>query len=184
MHVKKNHLLSRIRQLRSPNRSNRTEPMDVSLIVIHGISLPEGEFGNGCVDRLFLNQLDVNDHQSFADLECVQVSSHLLIDRLGRTTQYVPFDEQAWHAGNSSWKNRSHCNEFSIGIELEGTDDRPYTSRQYSTLAKVTRALFKMYPRLSADSIVGHLEVAPERKTDPGPAFDWPRYLLSITPPP
>jgi len=156
--------------------------MDVALIVIHGIYLPEGEFGNGCVDRLFLNQLDVNDHQSFADLDGVRVSSHLLIDRLGRTTQYVGFDEQAWHAGDSCWRNRFGCNEFSIGIELEGTDYRPYTTRQYSTLVKVTRALLEMYSRLSPDAIVGHLEVAPERKTDPGPAFDWPRYLLSITP--
>ena len=155
-------------------------PMDVALIVIHGISLPEGEFGNGCVDRLFLNQLDVSGHDSFADLDGARVSSHLLIDRLGRTTQYVAFDEQAWHAGDSCWKNRVRCNEFSIGIELEGTDNRPYTSPQYSTLAKITRALFEMYPQLSPDAIVGHLEVAPARKTDPGPAFDWPRYLLSI----
>jgi AmpD protein len=154
--------------------------MDVALIVIHGISLPKGEFGTGCVDRLFLNQLDITSHDSFADLDGVQVSSHLFIDRAGRPTQFVPFDEQAWHAGVSSWRNRSRCNDFAIGIELEGTDDQPYTDLQYSTLAKITRALFEMYPRLSPDAIVGHQEVAPARKTDPGPAFEWPRYLLSI----
>ncbi|MCZ6619156.1 MAG: 1,6-anhydro-N-acetylmuramyl-L-alanine amidase AmpD [Gammaproteobacteria bacterium] len=183
MHVKQNHWLSRVRNLRSPNRSKRPDPMDVALIVIHGISLPKGEFATGCVDRLFLNQLDVTSHGSFADLDGVRVSSHLLIDRVGRTTQYVPFDEQAWHAGDSSWRNRVRCNAFAIGIELEGTDDQPYADRQYSTLAKVTRALFEMYPRLSPDAIVGHQEVAPGRKTDPGPAFDWSRYLLKIAGP-
>ncbi len=158
--------------------------MDVALIVIHGISLPRGEFGTGYVDQLFLNELVVSDHDSIADLDGVRVSSHLLIDRVGRTAQYVPFDEQAWHAGDSSWRNRARCNEFAIGIELEGTDDEPYTQAQYRTLTKVTIALFARYPRLSPDSVVGHQEIAPDRKTDPGPAFDWPRYLLSITPPP
>ena len=157
--------------------------MDVALIVIHGISLPKGEFGTGCVDKLFLNELDVSSHDSFGDLDGVRVSSHLLIDRLGEITQYVAFDEKAWHAGVSSWRNRPECNDFAIGIELEGTDVQPYSDLQYVVLTKVTRALFEKYPGLSGEAIVGHQEIAPGRKTDPGSAFDWPRYLLSITPP-
>ena len=190
--VTENHWLSRdlasqerasqVNESRSPNYSKRANPMEISLIVIHAISLPEGEFGTGCVIDLFLNQLDVTSHDSFADLDGIRVSSHLLIDRHGEVTQFVAFDEKAWHAGVSSWRHRPGCNDFAIGIELEGTDRQPYTDLQYLRLEEVTRVLLKKYPRLSADAIVGHQEIAPGRKTDPGDAFDWPRYLLSIIP--
>ena len=151
------------------------------MIVVHGISLPPGKFGSGMIDRLFLNELDTATASEVADLEGLEVSSHLLIDRRGRCTQYVPFDRRAWHAGASSWRGRPGCNDFAIGIELEGTDARRYTAAQYRRLVLVTDALFDIYPRLAPDAIVGHFEIASGRKTDPGPSFDWSRYLLDLT---
>jgi AmpD protein len=145
----------------------------IDLLVIHNISLPAGQFGSGCIDQLFTNCLDCNAHPSFADLRGVEVSSHLLIDRQGELTQYVPFDQRAWHAGESCFNGRSGCNDFSIGIELEGTDYCPYTEQQYQSLARVVRQLMQNYPAITAANIVGHSDIAPGRKTDPGPAFDW-----------
>jgi AmpD protein len=171
--VKDDHRLARTTQRLSPNRDPRPDPSDISLIVIHGISLPPGRFGTGMVIDFFLNRLDVRADPSLADLEGVTVSAHLFIDRRGRVTQLVPFDERAWHAGLSRWRGRERCNDFSIGIELEGVDERPYTRAQYARLAGVLRALLDRYPHLSRGAIVGHQEIAPERKTDPGPAFDW-----------
>ena len=153
------------------------------MIVVHGISLPPGEFGSGMIDRLFLNELDTKAIAALADLEGLEVSSHLLIDRRGRCTQYVPFDRRAWHAGASSWRGRPACNDFAIGIELEGTDSRPYTAAQYRRLVLVTKALIHAYPRLAPDAVVGHFEIAPGRKTDPGSSFDWSRYLLGLNRP-
>ncbi len=161
------------RALDSPHQDARPEPQDVSLIVIHNISLPPGEFGGAAVDDLFMGTLDCDAHPFFEGLRGLRVSAHLCIDRRGRLTQYVPFDRRAWHAGVSSWRGRRHCNDFSIGIELEGTDVLAFTPAQYEVLAGVLRVLFAHYPHLDAGALTGHSDIAPGRKTDPGPAFDW-----------
>ena len=160
----------------SPNCSARPANTEVDLLVIHNISLPPGEFGTGCVDELFCNSLDTGAHPFFATLRELQVSAHLLIDREGSVRQYVPFDQQAWHAGQSFFQGRERCNEFSIGIELEGTDDTEFTGHQYTSLVAVSALLLRRYPELTEDRIVGHSDIAPGRKTDPGPHFDWALY--------
>jgi AmpD protein len=180
LHVKEDHRLARTRFVPSPNCNARPDPAEISQVVIHGISLPPGEFGTGDVESLFTNTLDVAKDDRLADLQGVRVSAHLFIDRRGRATQFVPFDERAWHAGVSQWKGRKGCNDFAIGIELEGEDHRPYTKAQYARLTKVLMALLARYPSLSRAAIVGHLEVAPGRKTDPGPLFDWANLLTGL----
>lgn len=177
MRIKDDHWLARVRRRPSPNRGPRPDPADVCLVVIHGISLPPGEFGTGMVEDLFLNRLDVSGDVRLADLAGVRVSAHLFIDRRGRTTQFVPFNERAWHAGVSCWRGREGCNDFSIGIELEGEDGRAYTRSQYRRLLAVLETLLHRYPGLSRSAVVGHQEIAPGRKTDPGPAFDWQQVL-------
>ncbi len=161
----------------SPNCDERPDPGDISLLVIHNISLPPGEFGNDCVRQLFCNTLDCDAHSYFDQLRDLRVSSHLLIDREGSVTQFVNFDQRAWHAGVSEYQGRSRCNDFSIGIELEGTDHDAYTGAQYDSLVRVTHELMAHYPAMSADRIAGHEHIAPGRKTDPGPSFDWDHYL-------
>ena len=148
--------------------------------MIHNISLPPGQYGTGCIDALFTNTLDVDCHPELSDLAGVAVSSHLLIDRQGKITQYVPLNRRAWHAGVSCFQGVKNCNDFSIGIELEGVDDNPYTPIQYSSLISVTTLLLQIVPRISLTSLAGHCEIAPGRKTDPGPAFDWPLFLRSL----
>jgi AmpD protein len=150
------------------------------LIVVHGISLPPGEFGGPWIDALFTNSLPVDMHPYFAGIAGLRVSAHLLVRRDGAVVQYVPFQMRAWHAGPSQWRGREGCNDFSIGIELEGTDAGPYERAQYSALARVIAELCRAYPTLSPDAVVGHSDVAPGRKSDPGIAFDWPllRSLL------
>jgi AmpD protein len=180
MRIDDEHWLTRTRRRPSPNSDPRPDPEDIALIVIHGISLPPGKFNTGLVEDLFLNRLDPNVDPALADLRDVQVSAHVLIDRRGRLTQFVPFDDRAWHAGQSCWQGRERCNDFSIGIELEGEDQRPYTQAQYRRLEVLLEQLLRRYPRLSRGAIVGHLEVAPGRKTDPGPAFDWQRLLRAL----
>lgn len=175
-------LVEPARQVPSPNQDQRPDPDDISLLVIHGISLPPGEFGGGWVDALFCNTLDVTAHPYFRGLAGLRVSSHLLIDRAGGLTQYVPLHRRAWHAGVSSWRGRERCNDFAVGVELEGTDSTPYTEPQYRVLAGLTRALLAAYPRLLPDAIVGHCDIAPGRKTDPGPAFDWNAYRRALSP--
>jgi N-acetyl-anhydromuramoyl-L-alanine amidase len=140
---------------------------------VHGISLPPGEFGNGWIDRLFCNDLPADVHPFFATIQGIEVSSHVLIARDGAVTQYVPFDRRAWHAGKSEYCGRNACNDFSVGIELEGTDDLPYESVQYRVLAELIAALRRSYSSLRGAEVVGHSDIAPGRKTDPGPAFDW-----------
>jgi len=167
------------RRIRSPNRDARPPGVPIDLVIVHGISLPPGEFGGDAIARLFTNRLDPNAHPSFAAIAALRVSAHFLIRRDGELVQFVSCDERAWHAGVSSWKGRERCNDFSIGIELEGTDDLPYASTQYTMLARLVRALKRVHP--IAD-LVGHSDVAPGRKTDPGPAFDWAR-LASLTAP-
>ena len=183
MHVDADHWLAGARRRPSPHQDERPNPQDISLIVVHGISLPPGRFGGEWIDQLFTGQLPARTAASLG-LAGLRVSSHLLIDRRGRCAQYVPFHRRAWHAGQSCWQGRPNCNDYAIGIELEGTDERPYTQAQYRTLARLTRALLDAYPGLAPDAIVGHLEVAPGRKTDPGAAFDWQRYLLEVLRPP
>ena len=160
----------------SDNCNERPAGVPIDLLVIHNISLPPGEFGGDLVRALFTNCLDCSLHPAFADLRCVKVSAHLLIDRAGVITQFVPFSRRAWHAGVSQIDGRDNCNDFSIGIELEGSDHIPYADIQYRQLAAVTRLLQRRYPAIVPARIVGHCDIAPARKTDPGPAFDWPHF--------
>ena len=176
-------LLKGARFVQSPNHSVRPQGEVIDLLVIHNISLPPGEYGTGCVDGLFCNQLDYDAHPFFKELTELRVSAHLLIDRSGAVTQYVPFDRKAWHAGQSHFCGRENCNEFSIGIELEGTDDEPYEETQYRRLAEVVTLLRDAVPSLAEAPVVGHADIAPLRKTDPGPAFDW-QYFRSLLPTP
>lgn len=175
-----NHWLTDARRVPSPNVSDRAAGIPIDLLVIHNISLPPGQFGGPWVDDLFCNRLDPDAHPYFADIAHLQVSAHVLIDREGRLTQYVPFNRKAWHAGQSSFRGRSACNDFSIGVELEGCDDQNFTNAQYRSLVQVVRTLLAHYPTLSPDAIVGHSDIAPGRKTDPGPCFDWDRLLAAI----
>jgi AmpD protein len=165
-----------VRWLESPNQGERPHGVEPDLLVIHNISLPPGQFGEGHVDALFQNALDPSLHPFFSQIATLRVSAHLLIDREGVITQYVPFDRAAWHAGQSCFRGREHCNDFSIGIELEGCDDQSFADAQYRVLAQVTLALMEHYPSLSKDRIAGHSDIAPGRKTDPGPCFDWQRF--------
>jgi len=164
----------------SPNCDERPPACKIDLLIVHGISLPPGQYGGPYIDQLFTNTLEPQAHPYFAGIADARVSSHLLIDREGALTQYVPFDLRAWHAGQSVFRGRKLCNDFSIGIELEGCDAQPYTSVQYALLAAAIKALRKNWPALEKDRIVGHSDVAPGRKTDPGPAFDW-AHLFSLT---
>jgi len=161
------------RQVASPNCDARPPGREVSLVIIHGISLPPGHYGGPEIDQLFTNQLDAAAHPYFAPIAGLKVSTHLLIRRDGELVQYVPFNLRAWHAGESCYEGCSACNDFSIGIELEGQDHEAYTGVQYEQLAAVLQVLIETFPHLSAGRIAGHSDVASGRKTDPGPAFDW-----------
>jgi AmpD protein len=174
------HWLDDARRVPSPNHDDRPSGCEVELLVIHGISLPPGEFGGDLVEQLFLNCLDCKRDSRLADLDGVRVSAHVFIDRGGVVTQFVPFQRRAWHAGASCHRGRNACNDFAVGVELEGADTVPYDDRQYAALTAVTAALMRRYPRLTLGSVVGHSDIAPLRKTDPGPAFDWPRLLSSV----
>jgi AmpD protein len=168
-----NALLRDVRQIASPNCDSRPAGVDAELIVVHGISLPPGEFGGPWVERLFTNTLPPDFHPYFAEISELRVSSHLFVARDGSPTQFVKFTDRAWHAGQSSYGGRPACNDFSIGIELEGTDEIAYSAEQYAALAEAVAALCEAYPRLSPDRLVGHSDISPGRKTDPGPGFDW-----------
>ena len=171
--------LDSARPLPSPNCDDRPDPSDLSLVVIHCISLPPGEFGGDAIDRLFTNQLDPAAHPYYATIHPLRVSAHVLIRRDGAVTQYVPFHRRAWHAGVSRYQGRERCNDFSIGIELEGSDDSGFTDAQYEALSQLLAVLFRAYPGLSPQRMVGHSDIAPGRKTDPGPGFDWKRVIAS-----
>ena len=172
--------LQQVRRVPSPNADCRPAGTELELIVIHGISLPPGEFGGPAIDELFCNCLDPAAHPYYRDVATLRVSSHVLISRDGSLTQYVPFHRRAWHAGESSFAGRDACNDFSVGIELEGCDDVPYTEDQYETLADLVRGLRQAYPSLCEAPVVGHEHIAPGRKTDPGPAFNWHRLTAMI----
>jgi AmpD protein len=160
----------------SPNHDERPPGTDIDVVVVHGISLPPGVFGGDAIHRFFTNTLEASGHPFFAEIQGLRVSAHLLIRRGGEMVQFVPFHRRAWHAGVSRFQGRERCNDFSIGIELEGVDDIPYEKAQYLVLADVVTALQTAYPSISPDRIAGHCDIAPGRKTDPGPAFDWNRF--------
>jgi len=161
----------------SPHHDDRPEGEKVSLLVIHNISLPPGEYGGPYIDDLFMGRLDPQAHPYFKEIEGLRVSSHYLIRRDGSLVEYVPPEKRAWHAGESSWKCRSRCNDFSIGVELEGSDDVPFSEPQYETLIALARRLTERFGRLD---LAGHSDIAPGRKTDPGPWFDWERLRASL----
>ena len=176
-------LLRGARQVPSPNHDERPRGCTAELIVIHGISLPPGRLQGPYIDQLFTNTLDPQAHPYFAGIAGLRVSTHLLIRRRGELVQYVPLHRRAWHAGPSSWRGRAACNDFSIGIELEGTDDRPYTAAQYRRLCATILALRRDWPGLADAPVVGHSDIAPGRKTDPGAAFDWERLWAGLSGP-
>lgn len=164
------------RTVLSPHFSERPNTDDISLLVIHYISLPPDEFGGDFIDRFFQGRLDPAAHPYFEEIKDLRVSAHCLINREGDITQYVNFNEMAWHAGISSFQGREKCNEFSIGIELEGSNNQPFTQAQYRSLAALTRQIMRHYPQITAERIVGHSDIAPDRKIDPGQYFDWDYY--------
>lgn len=172
MHIHK-HWLSEVNQTQSPNFNSRPDEHDISLCVIHCISLPPQQFGGDYIEQLFCNRLNPNDHPYFKEIYQLKVSAHLLIKRAGEIVQYVAFNQRAWHAGVSNYQGRENCNDFSIGIELEGAEMIPYTSAQYLQLAKVIKLLLQSYPSLDKKHIVGHSDISPQRKTDPGDSFCW-----------
>jgi AmpD protein len=169
-----------IRRVPSPNCDERPAGQAVSLIVIHAISLPPSQFGGDGIERLFTNTLDPEAHPAFFALRPLRVSAHFLIRRDGEILQFVSCDRRAWHAGVSCWQGRRACNDFSIGIELEGCDEVPFEDPQYDRLIDLTRLLRRRYP---IAALTGHADIAPERKTDPGPCFAWPRIALEDMPP-
>ncbi|WP_058912268.1 1,6-anhydro-N-acetylmuramyl-L-alanine amidase AmpD [Entomohabitans teleogrylli] len=174
--------LTGVRRQPSPHCDERPPGETPSLLVVHNISLPPGQFGGPWIDALFNGTLDPQAHPFFAGIAHLRVSAHCLIRRDGEIVQYVPFNQRAWHAGISRYQGRERCNDFSIGIELEGTDTLAYTDAQYQQLARITRLLISFYPAI-ASHMTGHCDIAPERKTDPGPAFDWPRFRALVAGP-
>jgi len=170
------HLIVGVRYVPSPNYDERPEGTLLSLVVVHNISLPPNEFGGNYIEQLFTNQLDPGEHSYFEEIKDHKVSAHILIRRDGEVVQFVPFNKRAWHAGKSEYKGCENCNDFAIGIELEGADDTPYEEAQYLVLATLVDSLRVVYPSLSKEDIVGHSDIAPERKSDPGMAFSWQNF--------
>lgn len=162
-------------QCHSPNQDARPSGADPTMVVIHGISLPPGKFGGPEIEALFTNRLDFDAHPYYGEIRGLEVSAHALIRRDGSVVQFVPFTERAWHAGESCFRGQHRCNDYSIGIELEGEDETPYDGRQYAALQQLLTAIFGAYPAITAREVAGHCDIAPGRKSDPGPAFDWLR---------
>lgn len=175
-------LLAAARQVVSPHHDARPPGVAPELLVVHSISLPPGEFGGPWIEQLFTNSLDPAAHPYFAEIAGLRVSAHLLVRRDGELVQFVPFHRRAWHAGESCWQGRTRCNDFSIGVELEGTDEGAFTTAQYRRLAAVIRALCRAYPALSHERLAGHSDIAPGRKSDPGPGFDRVRLARWLAP--
>lgn len=169
-----------IRHTPSPNCDQRPDAASVDFLVVHNISLPPGRFGGDEVEAFFQNRLDPAAHPYFREIADLRVSAHLFVRRDGEVQQFVALDQRAWHAGASCFQGREACNDYSIGIELEGTDDLPYTDAQYRSLIDLTHRIRRLYPAITAQRIAGHADIAPGRKTDPGPAFDWRRYLAGL----
>ena len=176
----KNNRLQDINFLESPNFNDRPVDEDISLLVIHSISLPPKKYNTDHIERFFLNELDFSSHNFYKNIDGMKVSAHVLIKRNGEVIQFVPFDKRAWHAGVSSYKGKNDCNNFSIGIELEGSDDDIFEDIQYEKLSLITSLLITEYDLITKDNIKGHSDIAPERKTDPGVLFDWDRYLTNV----
>jgi len=172
--------LENVRHCPSPNYDQRPEQVDIDVLVIHSISLPPCEFGGGYIDDLFMNRLNPEAHPYFAGIADLRVSAHALIRRTGEVVQYVSFHDRAWHAGKSCFQGREVCNDFAIGIELEGCDDKAYTDEQYIVLTHITQLLQHAYPKITQSHIVGHCHIAPERKTDPGKWFEWQRFFKTL----
>ena len=172
---KKTGLLDNTEYLPSPNYDERPDEQEPDLVVVHNISLPPGEFGGPYIGQLFTNCLNADDHPYFEGICDLRVSAHALIRRDGSIIQFVPFHQRAWHAGESNYCGRERCNDFSIGIELEGSDDMPFEDVQYTQLANMIKCLRETYPAIAKNAITGHCDIAPQRKTDPGPFFDWDR---------
>lgn len=177
MHTDSDIWLPGIHQTPSPNFDARPDPQDISLLVIHNISLPPNEFGGDAVEAFFQNRLDCTQHPYFAQIADLRVSAHLFIRRDGHAQQFVALNQRAWHAGVSCYAGRERCNDFSVGIELEGSDDQAFTQLQYACLVELTRQIQVLFPVITKDRIVGHSDIAPGRKTDPGPFFRWSDYL-------
>jgi AmpD protein len=173
--------LDAVKHTPSPNFDARPTDCSIDLLVIHNISLPPGVFEGDDVEAFFLNQLHHSKHPFFEEIRELKVSSHLFIRRDGSAQQFVDLDNRAWHAGQSTWQGKERCNDFSIGIELEGTDDQTFTDAQYKTLIQLTLQIQQKYPDITNDRIVGHSDIAPDRKTDPGPHFDWSRYRQGLS---
>jgi len=173
-------LLMDVLYVPSPNCDARPDQSDISLVVVHNISLPPGEFGGHYIEQFFTNRLDASAHPYFETIADLRVSAHLLIRRNGEVIQFVPFEKRAWHAGESCFQDQSCCNDFSIGIELEGSDEEPFTQAQYTQLSELIACLMQHYPGLSRDRITGHSDIAPQRKTDPGPAFEWSKLFHEL----
>jgi N-acetyl-anhydromuramoyl-L-alanine amidase len=168
------------RRLPSPNCDDRPADAEISLVVVHGISLPPRSYGGPYIDQLFTNCLDPGADPYFAGICALRVSSHLLVDRSGQVTQYVPLQRRAWHAGKSAFRGRGACNDYSIGVELEGCDEEAYSEAQYRVTAGLLREIMGAWPAITPGRIVRHSDIAPGRKTDPGPAFDWTRFLALV----
>ena len=176
----KNHVIQGIKFIESPNQNERPNHPQISLIVVHSISLPPKIYNNDHIEKFFLNELDHSLDIFYKDIEGLKVSSHILIKRTGEIIQFVPFDKRAWHAGISSYKGVDDCNNYSIGIELEGCDEDIFEDAQYDSLCKITSLILAEYNHIYKENIKAHSEVAPGRKTDPGGLFDWDRYLSNV----
>ncbi len=174
------HWIKGVPHVKSPNCDERPEKTEISLIVIHCISLPPNHFGGEFINKLFTNELNPSTHPYFREIFKLKVSSHILVRRNGEIIQFVPFNKRAWHAGHSDYRGRVRCNDFSIGIELEGTEQMAYTNDQYTQLGLVVKTLIKYYPNLSVKNITGHSQIAPGRKLDPGVFFNWKRLKIII----
>ncbi|MGK0298468.1 MAG: AmpD protein [Gammaproteobacteria bacterium] len=176
----KNKWIKNVRRVRSPNCDERPKNSVINLVVIHGISLPPRQFGGNHIDNLFTNSLNPDEHTYFSDIQHLRVSAHLLINRNGLVTQYVPFNKRAWHAGESMFDGCTECNDFSIGIEMEGSDEDQYEKVQYDTLSVITKMIMKSWPDVTHERITGHSDISPGRKTDPGPKFNWNNFYKSL----
>ncbi|WP_202980303.1 1,6-anhydro-N-acetylmuramyl-L-alanine amidase AmpD [Marinobacter fonticola] len=172
--------LNGVRHCPSPNFGPRPDTAGITLLVVHNISLPPGRFGGDAIERFFCNRLDRHEHPYFEQICEMKVSAHALVRRNGECIQFVSFLDRAWHAGRSSFLGQNECNDFSIGIELEGADAIPYERVQYQTLARLGRALMARWPQITPDRIAGHSDIAPGRKTDPGPAFSWSAFFEAL----
>lgn len=173
-------MVTTARYVASPNCDARPENVPVDVLVVHSISLPPGRFGGPFIENLFCNCLDPSQHEYFSEICHLKVSAHFLIRRKGGLLQFVPTHLRAWHAGESRFNNRTNVNDFSVGVELEGTDDKPFTDAQYDKLIELTQALMSAYPGIRTSTLVAHSDIAPGRKTDPGQCFDWNRYLQAL----